>query len=179
MFPSGPVVTAPSVETVPTVGYSTTVFGSEGENRAIEWLLVSQSAPSGPVVMYCPPPVNPVTAPAGVIRPIPVAPPVNQSAPSGPAAMAVCPPPTGNSVTAPAGVIRPILLALLSVNHKLPSGPAAMAKGLLTAVGIGNSVMVCAPANVARPMSRRAIQAGLLLSNSIRRPSFRLMEASS
>ena len=54
---------------------------------------------------------------------------VNQSAPSGPAAMPRGRLPavgTGNSVTAPAGVIRPIALPDSSANHRAPSGPTVM-----------------------------------------------------
>ena len=47
-------------------------------------------------------------------------------------------------------VIRPILLPSASVNQRLPSGPAVMPRGLLPAVGTGNSVMT--PAVVIRPI---------------------------
>jgi hypothetical protein len=46
------------------------------------------------------------------------------------------------SEMAPAVVIRPILLPNVSVNQMAPSGPVVMAKGALSAVGSGNSVMV-------------------------------------
>src|SRR5262249_59313589 len=108
----------------------------------------AQGPRAGRGVLYCPAPVTPAAAPAVVIRPTPVAPPMNQIAPSGPAVMVSWEPPTGNSVTTPAGVIRPMFLAKLSVNHKLPSGPAAMPKGLeigglLVEGGSKNSVTLC------------------------------------
>ena len=46
--------------------------------------------------------------------------------------------------------MRPILLALNSENQMLPSGPAASARGPLSGVGIGNSVIT--PAGVMRPI---------------------------
>jgi hypothetical protein len=93
--------------------------------------------------------------PAGVIRPIRLAPlSVNQRLPSGPAVI-----PTGfvtavvgkgdrgNSVTSPAGVIRPIRFPISSVNQRLPSGPAVIPFGLPPAVGTRNSVTTpCATA---------------------------------
>src|SRR4051812_44974429 len=36
--------------------------------------------------------------------------------------------------------MRPILLAVPSVNHNAPSGPAVIAQGLLSGVGVANSV---------------------------------------
>ena len=48
------------------------------------------------------------------------------------------------------GRIRPILLASASVNQRLPSGPAVIPAGTLSAVGIGNSVIV--PLGVIRPI---------------------------
>src|SRR5207253_2620637 len=118
---------------------------------------------------------NSVTAPAVVMRPIWSAPAsVNQSAPSGPAAMsagaapAVMPvpnsvstpaagtapprpaPPYAAHQTPPAVVIRPIWSAPLSVNHKAPSGPAAMPTGpAVGPVGVPNSVRT--PAVVMAP----------------------------
>jgi hypothetical protein len=53
-------------------------------------------------------------------------------------------------VKTPEVVIRPILLPMHSVNHSAPSGPVTMPRGLLSAVGTGNSVMT--PAGVIRPI---------------------------
>ncbi len=47
-------------------------------------------------------------------------------------------------------MIRPILLAWNSENQTLPSGPAASARGPLSGVGMGNSVMT--PAGVILPI---------------------------
>jgi hypothetical protein len=72
-----------------------------------------------------------VITPAVVICPILLTPgSVNQSAPSGPAAMPMGPlfVAVGNSVNTPSVVIRPILLPPDSVNQRAPSEPAAMAK---------------------------------------------------
>jgi hypothetical protein len=75
-----------------------------------------------------------VITPAVVIRPIrfPVEA-VNQSAPSGDAAMLRGPEPgaTGNSVTAPAVVIRPMRSDDISVNQRAPSEPAVIPRGPL------------------------------------------------
>jgi hypothetical protein len=57
-----------------------------------------------------------------------------------------------NSVTVPAVVIRPMLFGAL--NRNAPSGPATM---LGAAVGIGNSVIVCAAAARADASSRTVI----------------------
>ena len=56
---------------------------------------------------------------------------VNQSAPSGPAAISIGPlkVATGNSLKLPAIVTRPILSVLPSVNQSAPSGPAAIPSG--------------------------------------------------
>ena len=55
---------------------------------------------------------------------------VNQSLPSGPAAMPagrlLGSMPSSNSVISPSGVIVPIAPPSFSVNHMLPSGPSAM-----------------------------------------------------
>ena len=57
-----------------------------------------------------------------------------------------------SSVTVPAVVARPTRFCpiLASVNHSAPSAPAAMPDGLLSRVGVGNSVIT--PAVVMRPM---------------------------
>ena len=75
---------------------------------------------------------------------------VNQSAPSGPAAM----PPgllpkvgIANSVITPAGVIRPIRFPPGSVNQRLPSAPVVIPWAALTEL---NSVVL--PAVVVRPI---------------------------
>src|SRR2546427_436020 len=47
-------------------------------------------------------------------------------------------------------VMRPILLPLTSVNQRLPSGPAVIPVRTLSAVGIGNSVIV--PLGLMRPI---------------------------
>src|SRR5712692_8357791 len=79
-----------------------------------------------------------VITPAVVIRPIrfPVEA-VNQSAPSGAAAMPRGPEPgaTGNSVTTPAVVIRPMRSDDSSANHRAPSGPAVIPRGPLPPEG--------------------------------------------
>src|SRR5262249_3069366 len=119
----------------------------------------NHSAPSGPVVIPKGPLLglgigNSVITPAVVIRPILlVSFSVNHSAPSGPVVISQVPRPVGigNSVITPAVVIRPILLAPFSVNHSAPSGPVVIPRGPLWAVGVVNSVKVCADACLARP----------------------------
>lgn len=72
------------------------------------------------------------TDPAVVIRPIlSAAGSVNQSAPSGPAAIPTgsAPAESWNSVTAPFAAIRPIRSRAVSVNHIAPSGPAVIPRG--------------------------------------------------
>src|SRR5690349_14418058 len=87
--------------------------------------------------------------PAVVIRPIlPGEVSVNQSAPSGPAVIAMgrVLPPVAHpghgmlySVTVPAVVILPTLFPSRSTNHTAPSGPEARAKGPLPGVGTAKS----------------------------------------
>ena len=68
-----------------------------------------------------------VTFPAVVIRPIRSPYSVNQSAPSGPVAMAAGPPVvTPKRLIFPVGVTRPIRWEWNSVYQTLPSGPTAM-----------------------------------------------------
>ena len=74
---------------------------------------------------------------------------MNHRLPSGPAVIPLSqgrlPPPTTYSVIEPPVVLRPILPSWpASVNHRLPSGPGAIAVGRLTAVGIGNSLILIA-----------------------------------
>ena len=73
---------------------------------------------------------NSVMTPDGVIRPIfRASDSVNQTLPSGPAAMSIRPAEavgTGNSVITPDVEMRPIRFASCSVNQRLPSGPAAV-----------------------------------------------------
>ncbi|HUE03303.1 MAG TPA: hypothetical protein VMR62_27315 [Bryobacteraceae bacterium] len=79
---------------------------------------------------------------------------MNQSAPSGPAVIAVgllLLVGSGYSVTVPVVVILPIWFAPYSVNHSAPWGPAAIPSGWLLAVGIAY-VVIC-PAVVMRPIS--------------------------
>jgi hypothetical protein len=91
-----------------------------------------------------------------VIRPMrPLLGAVNQSAPSGPVAIASrCPQfpldkVQGYSVIEPAVVMRPIL-PISSVNHRAPSGPAAIPIGEELWEGSGNSLTT--PDVVIRPM---------------------------
>src|SRR5882757_4337839 len=93
-------------------------------------------------------------APAGVTRPMALAPPVsaNHTLPSGAATIAPGLPPdgTGNSVMVPVGVMRPILRVSFSVNQTLPSGPLTIPHALLAFVGMAHSVNV--PVGVIRPI---------------------------
>lgn len=80
------------------------------------------------------PEVNSVITPSVVMRPIlPLPVSVNQSAPSGPAAIALgsLPDvrPLVNSVITPSVVIRPMTAGLLPTNQRFPSGPAVMSHG--------------------------------------------------
>src|SRR5262245_1974315 len=71
------------------------------------------------------------------------------------------------SEMSPSGVIRPILLAPPSVNQRLPSDPGTMHWGFETAVGIGNSSIVWAERDAARPVAAarsRAVIARRLLT---------------
>src|SRR5437899_1390464 len=101
--------------------------------------LVNQRFPSGPatiwVGVWTPLPMNTVTSPVGVMRPIERSPLLaNHRLPSGPGAM-----PVGydNGLVTkfentPAGVTRPIEPPLRLVNHRLPSGPVVIEFGPLT-----------------------------------------------
>src|SRR6185436_10146897 len=97
---------------------------------------------------------NSVTAPAGVMRPTDFVPAsVNQTLPSGPAAIAISslPAGSGNSVAVPVGVRRPILASLpASVNQRFPPGPVTMADGRAATPVTENSVK--SPAGVRRPI---------------------------
>src|SRR5712671_5956101 len=54
----------------------------------------------------------------------------------------------------PSVVMRPTLPPLYSVNQSAPSGPVVIPVGALVAVGIGNSMKVCAAAPAAQPNAR-------------------------
>ncbi len=117
--------------------------------------------------------LNSVTTPAVVIRPILPGTPVNQSAPSGPAAIAVGwgvvlavpggdPAGGGTSgraklVTTPDGVMRPMRPAPVSVNQRFPSEPVAISSGCTSATrGMGK--LVTDRAKSARGSSRRSAE---------------------
>src|SRR5256884_6164778 len=102
-----------------------------------------------------------VTAPSVVMRPAwsPAwsSTSVNQSAPSGPAAMyaGVETLGIGCSVTDPAVVMRPMLWGVCSVNHSAPSGPAAIPKAVRPPGGVsgfGNAPAVLGRAAVLAPL---------------------------
>src|SRR6266516_3249261 len=139
---------------------------------------VDQRLPSGPAVMprgrlFFVLMRNSVMAPPVVLRPILPADSVNQRLPSGPVVMPTGPllaVGMGNSVNLPLGVMRPIspTPCVISVNHRLPSGPAVMAIGALF-VGMGNSVMVPAAAQVGRLLRlSRPTQASTAVRSAVR-----------
>ncbi len=177
--PSGPIVIDVGVAGVPAVsGFDPAGGGISGTANSVatpEVLIrpispgtpVNHKAPSGPatiaVAVACVLAVpgddpagggtagraNSVTTPAVVIRPISPGIPVNHSAPSDPAVMAVgrgvvlavpAGDPAGGGtsgrvklVTTPAGVVRPILPAPFSVNQRLPSEPVVIPCGSTSA----------------------------------------------